>query len=197
MYLFIDESGDPGFVNSLTKYFVISAVIVEKENIEQISKKINEIKNYFNIPKTAEIKFSKSNDRLKEHFYNIIKDTNFTTKSIIVKKDSIFSDYLKTKNEKFYNLMLKMLIDNIKLAENTSIVIDGKSNIIMKAKLKKYINKNNIKKIEFNNSKSNNLLQLADMIASALGYYYNKQDKSNFDKWKNLIETKLDIFNFR
>lgn len=42
----------------------------------------------------------------------------------------------------------------------------------------------------------NILLQMSDMIASAVGYSYNRKDRRDSQKWKNIIKKKTNIWEF-
>lgn len=75
-------------------------------------------------------------------------------------------------------------------------MIDGKASKYLALEVKTYLRKNSdlkIKKLKFECSKKNILLQMSDMIASAAGYSYNRKDAK---KWIMMIRNKTNIWEF-
>ncbi|MDR0423728.1 MAG: DUF3800 domain-containing protein [Rickettsiales bacterium] len=198
MYLFIDESGDTGTIRSPTRYFVIAVIIFDDTgNMNSISNAIEDFKNKEKI--NGELHFCKTPNNIKDKFFYFINKFNFKAKSICVNKDELRSEFLIKNPEKLYNYMLKLLLDNLNNEKHFNIIIDGKGNKVLERQLKSYLKTNTklkVKNIKAKDSRSETLLQLADMVASAIGYSYNK-NKENKSKWKNIISDKIDIWNFR
>lgn len=199
MLVFIDESGDPGFGGKSAKqYFIISLIIFEDyEEANKIERSILNLKKKLN--HKTEFKFSKSSNLVRDSFFNKIKDDLFKVKALAVNKDVIHSEFLKSNSKKFYNFILKELVTKVNL-ENSIIKIDGKGNRRMTRELRSYLRQGNdlrIKKLKFEDSKNNVLIQMADMIASCIGYSYNRSYKRNSNRWRYLIERKIDIWEFK
>ena len=200
MYLFIDESGDTGFKGSSTEYFVISIIIFDSvENLQATQIRIEEFKKFENLNK--ELHFCKTPNDIRDRFFEAIKNCNFVANAICVEKKKIYKDFLINNPDKFYNYVLKMLLNSLNICEEKlSIILDGKGNKTLERELRKYLQNNsiiNIKKIKNKDSKADVLLQLADMVASCIGHSYNKQTKLNADKWKKVINNKIRIWDFR
>ena len=205
MYIFIDESGDTGISSSKTKkYFVISAIIFDSEySLQETQKKIELFKR--NERLKDELHFCKKNNLIRDKFFSYIKNSNFTVKAISVDKERLYSEYLKNNPDKFYNYILKMLLEKMVLDntntrnENLKIVLDEKGNKNLEKELKQYLQSNpqlRVSKLSVRDSKNDVLLQLADMVASAIGHSYNRTDKPNSSRWKDMIANKVSIWDF-
>jgi hypothetical protein len=197
MFLFIDESGDPGFVGSATKYFVVCTVIFEdKKSVMEVFSGTEEFKKQKNIRR--ELHFVNISKRLREQFYIFAKTVNFKAKAIVINKVEITKEILIDSHNKLYNFALKLLLERLKNDTELTIILDGKGSKELQVQLRNYLKTNtniNIKKIKMEDSKTNPLLQFADMIASTIGHSYNKKD-SNTD-WRNLLGNKINILEYK
>ena len=195
MYLFIDESGDTGCTGSPTQYFVISVIIFDNvESMQETTIKIDEFKSAEHLD--GELHFCKTPNVVRDKFFYFIKNCDFKAKAIYVNKQILYSKFLQTHPDKLYNYMLKLLLDSLNIDIELKIILDGKGNKILEKQLRQYLKSNSklkIEKIKIKDSKSDVLLQLADMVVSAIGHSYNKQHRDNADKWKNIISKKIDV----
>ena len=197
---FIDESGEPSFHdNHLSDYFVLSLLIFEStEDSKKCEIKLIELKNKLNFK--TEFKFSKSCNKTRDEFFAIIQPLNFRVNAIVVEKALITQDYLKNNPKKFYNFFLKQLITNTPNLSDPVIIIDGKASKNLTFEIHSYLRREvsiKIKKLKFEDSKKNIFLQMSDMIASAIGYSYNRREKDNSQKWKETFRKKAKIWEFR
>lgn len=199
MYIFVDESGDTGCNGSATQYFVIAIVIFDNiEDMQDTQVKIEEFKKLEHL--TDELHFCKTPNNTKDKFFYFIKSCNFNSKAICVNKKELYSEFLINNPDKLYNYILKQLLDSLNTDKELKIILDGKGNRTLEKQLKQYLKTNSklkVKKIKTKDSKSELLLQLADMIASCIGHSYNRKDKQNSDKWRKIISDKINIWNFR
>lgn len=199
MYLFIDESGDTGCNGSATQYFVISIIIFDNVNdMQDTQSKIEDFKRLEHLEN--ELHFCKTPNDMRDKFFYFIKSCGFKSKAICINKKELYSEYLTNNPDKLYNYALKLLLDSLNTQEELKIILDGKGNKRLEKQLKQYLKTNpklNVQKIRTKDSRSDVLLQLADMIASCIGHAYNKKEKSNADKWKNIVADKINIWNFR
>lgn len=199
MHLFIDESGDTGCKGSSTQYFVISIIIFDNINdMQDTQAKIEDFKRLEHLE--DELHFCKTPNDMRDKFFYFIKSCIFKSKAICVNKKELYSEYLINNPDKLYNYILKQLLDSLNTQEELKIILDSKGNKTLERQLKQYLKTNsrlNVKKIRAKDSKSDVLLQLADMIASCIGHAYNKKEKPNADKWQNIVADKINIWNFR
>jgi len=195
-FIFIDESGDPGFGNkSPTTHFILSMLIFDSnEDMIIASRTLQNFKSTLNFK--TEFKFTKSYKNLREKFFETIRVLNFRVKIVCVDKSKIKSEIFIKKPQEFYNFYLKELIKNTKDLNNLIIIIDGEAKRLLALELKAYLRKDNninIKQLKFQCSKKEILLQMADMIASGIGYSFNRRDKIDSDKYYNYLKDKVDF----
>ncbi|MHB1948421.1 MAG: DUF3800 domain-containing protein [Gammaproteobacteria bacterium] len=117
----------------------------------------------------------------------------------MVNKSEIYSQKLRVDSDSFYNYFVKTLMqyDN-NILMDASIKIDGSGDREFKnalnAYLRKQIGQNKIKKFKFTDSRKDNLIQLADMIAGAIARSYNDKRK-DATRWFNVLKRKGKIGN--
>lgn len=176
--VYIDESGDLG-VGVGTEWFVITAVIVKKENEKFIRQKIDSIKTKLNI---KEIHFHKISDFYKKAY--IVRELNcldFIYMNVIVNtkqfdKNKIPSSLIA------YNYSCKYLLQRVSqylagIGGKADIILSGRGTSrdgelieYIKTKLLPYpknnINQNYIEKVYAKSASEWDLLQLADVCAT-------------------------------
>lgn len=196
-YVYIDESGDLGKRGS--KYFIITAIWIDNPAIlDRLIKNIRRYKFRKRLKKAQEIKANKSSHELIEDIlerFSNLKSAH--AQSIILRKDKVYSDYLKKNNHKLYNFVCSHL---------TSIAIDSKKLIIRIDRSKgkqsliedfnSYI-ENKFKELKWNReievyhswSQSWSGLQIADVLSWAV---FQKFENEN-DYFFRIIEKKTNI----
>ena len=199
MHLFIDESGDTGCKNSATKYFVISIVyfknITDMQNTEIAIKEFKKKENL-----NSELYFCKTPNSIRDKFFNEAKNFSFFVEAVCVNKSHLYSEFLINNSDKLYNYILKLILKNFDSYDDLHIILDGKGNKSLEKELKLYIRNNSglkVKKIKMQDSKKDILLQLADMVASSIGHSFNREDKNDAGRWKNIINSKINLWHFR
>jgi hypothetical protein len=84
--------------------------------------------------------------------------------------------------------------------QNARVKIDGSGDREFKQALATYLRKRlrfgQVVKVKFANSKSDNLIQLADMSVGAIARSYKPESGSR--QWRQMLRTKIeDVFEFR
>jgi len=203
MLIFIDESGDPGFKFSKgsSEYFVMALVAFkEVEDSLKVADAINELSG--GLRSFTEFKFSKSRPEIRDLFFEAISPFQFSIRAIVIRKEELYSQNLRTSKENFYSFFVKSMLkfDN-GLLQNAKVIIDGSGDRIFKKELAGYlrreIRKGAIKTVAFSDSKNDRLIQLADMCVGAIARSYtsNKKDAA---RWRIMINDKIeDVWNFK
>lgn len=212
--VYIDESGDEG-INKGSKYFILTAIIVDKEKDLEVSKAVDTIKENLemNIKSQLHWKLIKGYPN-KKMIMETIKDLDITIINVIV--DTKCIKLIPSNN--IYNYFSGYLYERICwfMNEKNSIAninISSRGNLLKK-NLSNYLNSNNHKKFEIDSLKIKSikiipnerkkLLQLADCCCSALfqalkynnstHFKYIKEIKSKlYCKGKNLISYGLKL----
>jgi hypothetical protein len=199
MLIFIDESGDAGFKNGSSKCFIIALIIFScNEDAEKTDKAIERLKIKSGVK--PEYKFSKTKDTLKEGFFECVGNFDFKISAIVVNKDRIFSPTLQKNPKKFYNFFLKQIIQKSGITRPARVKIDRASSRIFQQETKNYLCSCvslDMRNIKFENSKSNNLIQLADMVSGAIARTCDTE-KHDCNKWIDFLKGKfIKLWDFK
>jgi hypothetical protein len=191
MIVFIDESGDTGFKleKGSSRYFVITMVLFEEhEEAVVCDKRIELLKRELRVKE--EFKFSQLNIEKRTGFFEAMIPYSFFYFAVIIDKDT--HQQFKQR-ENFYKYSCSLVFENAKpYLKNAIIVIDGNGSKDFRLRLQDYLKRKVgsgvIKKIKIQDSKQNNLLQLADMVAGAVHRSFT--DKTDKNTYKKLLATK-------
>src|SRR5687767_11655174 len=102
MLVFIDESGDPGFKLSRgsTPVFVTSMVVFrDRDEARRTQELIANLRRELQIE--PEFKFNKSSYDTRDAFFHAIRNCSFQVRFVVVRKEVIRSENLRTKKESF------------------------------------------------------------------------------------------------
>ena len=206
--VFIDDSGDAGFklAKGSSKFFVISAVIFDDNlEAEKTALAIKELRRELFKRDDVEFKFHKSNKNTRKIFLEKISKYDFRVRCLVVDKEVIYSKQLRADRNSFYGYIIKtMLKHSNDTILDAKIRIDGSGDRVFRKSFVTYLRKelnNNEKKILKNckliDSKSDVLIQMADMIAGTVHRFY-QEDKKDRNDYKNIIKKHIeDEWKFR
>lgn len=200
MLVFIDESGDPGF--KLTKRsspnFVTSMVIFDDhDQARACQKRISQLCGELRVK--PEFKFSKLYSPYRDTFFEEISGFEFRTRSVVVQKELIYSETLRTVKETFYKFFIRNMLQHDGGAlSNAKVVIDGSGDRVFKRAFRSYLRKNldvnSVKKVELRDSVKDPLIQLADMTAGAVARSY-RSDRADSNRWRSTLHRNGQIEN--
>jgi len=203
MLIFIDESGDPGFKFSKGSSQYFAMALVAFKDVEQslvTAQAIDELAN--GLRSFTEFKFSKSRPEIRDKFFEAVNPFQFSIRAIVIRKEEVYSQNLRTNKENFYNFFVKSMLkfDN-GLLQNAKVVIDGSGDRAFKKELASYLrNKTRqgaIRKIAFSDSKNDRLIQLADMCVGAIARSYTSNSQDS-ERWQKMLKNKIDnIWDFK
>ncbi len=197
MLVFIDESGDSGLKidKGSSRYFTIGMVVFgDNEEAVACDQRIQLLKKEIGWSNKSEFHFKRNSNKIRDIFLRAIVPYNFFYYGMVINKDpkKLWGDGFNNK-ESFYKYTCGLIFENAKeKLINATVVIDESGSLDFKNKLGKYLrNKANqeeriIKKVKMQKSESNNLLQLADYVASSISRsILNKKKKS--DEFRRII----------
>jgi hypothetical protein len=207
MLVFIDDSGDPGFKldKGSSRHFVIACVIFDDNlDAEETALKIKRLRRSLHWRDEHEFKFNKASKPIKLKFLEDIKNCNFRIRAIVANKGVIRSPELRSNKHKFYNYMIKEVLSKSDGSiRDAKIRLDGHEDRAYKKAATTYfrqqVNSRSsiIKDMKFVNSKNDNLVQLADMVAGSI-LRSTQSDKSDKDDYLKIIRPRVeDIWYFK
>ena len=150
----------------------------------------------------ASFKFHQSRIQVKRKFLQKVSKYKFRIRAIAVKKENIRSPFLISNKESFYNyIVMQVLKNSKKYIKKAKLKFDRRGEKKIRDNLRVYLsreldNKSNhiFEDLKFVDSKTNVLIQLADMVAGAIGSYYKNKDKDLMALLKKRVE---DIWEFK
>lgn len=199
MLIFIDDSGDPGFKldKASSQFFVISLLIFDDSlEAEKMAVAIKDLKRKLKFPDNLEFKYAKSSPKVRKEFLKTISSFSFRIRALVVDKNFIYSRELTGKKERFYAYFIKCAI---KYSGGTifdaKIKIDGSGDRAFRKQFQTYLRKELnsgeikvMKNCKFIDSKSNVLIQAADMIAGCIRRRHEVEDVEPYSIIREHIE---------
>ena len=204
-YIFLDESGELGFKNSSSKYFVITLLSCDEGELYSLRRIIKKVRQKLikkKLRKYPEIKGNNSTDKIREEVLSRFVKTNSEIFVIILEKSKVY-EYLKNKKNKLYNYISNLILNECSLDDNyVSLVVDkSKTNRSLREDFDNYIRKNLNQKnqsckliIKHENSQKEACLQVLDFVSWAIFRNYEYNDSHFMDIIKNKIVIKKEVF---
>ena len=180
MLVFIDESGDSGLgeSRSSSKNLIITLVLFEdRREAQRVDDRIAQLRRELNLQPHFEFHFSKLKQEWREHFLRAMGVFDFSYFSIILDKQSLKQRGYTTPTD-LYRYACHLVFQAAKpCLRDATVVIDGsgtqKFQRDIATHLRQQMNgpgsdEGHIGKVRIQNSHTNNLLQLADMVCGAV-----------------------------
>ena len=202
-YIFLDESGDLGFKESSSKWFIFTIILINNhKKIEKIIKKVRcSLKKKYK--KINELHAYNCQPETKIKFLNLLsKEKDLKILCIVLNKSKIFVDFQNQKNY-LYNYTANILLDRlhtknlINIDEEINLYIDQKdTNKNLKNNFEEYLKNNFIKRngdvkinIKIKPSHTEKCLQAVDFISWSIFRKYEMNDYDYYNVIKdNIIE---------
>lgn len=202
MLLFLDEAWDTWFKfnNASSKYFTIGLTIFEdNEEASNCDKKISLLREELSLKKNYEFHYKKDPNRVKTAFMQAVSVYDFFYYGIVVDKENLYSENLRHK-ESFYKYICSLVFQNAKEhLHNAIVVIDRQWWKKFEQQLQTYLKRKmndsytRIKKVKMQDSHRNNLIQLADYIASWIHREVSRPTKETVMKYINHRKISIQI----
>ena len=195
-YIYIDDSGDPGFKKSNTPQLVVAAVVViDEDNIEKISAAINGFRAGLKWNELHEFKFSSTKKSIIKDLLRFVRQFEFVSYAAVIDKTKIATKPQLSSGETLYNYAIKELLLRLDLSEPI-IIIDGVANkkpaMATRSYLRHALKLHGVKKckISFVDSRKDSIIQLADIVAGSVARSYDKS-KTDYNDCLKLLITKI------
>lgn len=201
MLVFIDESGCPGFkiARGSDPVFAIGMVtFANREDAATTETVIREL--HRSIPHRAEFKFSKTSVDVRDQFFQRVAHCPFRMYAVVVEKERIYSDNLRTNHDAFYNYFLKLLMRDGEAVNKAKVRLDGSGGRDFERALKTYLRRElagSIEDFRMVDSERDQLAQLADMCVGAVARCY-REGRNERDRWRAMLQRRIaNVWEFR
>ncbi|MEK7809520.1 MAG: DUF3800 domain-containing protein [Chloroflexota bacterium] len=187
-YHYLDESGDPGMagLESSSRYFAIALVqVVDNASLTELSA----VRQKFHFPNTFEFKYHGTRPAIKESFFASLRSVPFRVRAVVIDKSLIPSRYAGFTGQQFvveFITRLALRANPLDLAKDILIIDAGTPAFCRALRIKLSAESRLIKrrtpfsKIVGGNSKKEDGLQIADMIAGAVRQYISGGEKNYY-----------------
>ncbi len=187
MLVVVDESGDSGLKirQGSSRFFSLALVLFdESHEADAIDARIRQLRQELALHKLFEFKFNRCNPHFPKAFLQAVSAYNFFFLGGVIDKSKLPRTQFKQKGS-FYKYVASLAFTNARPYLNeATVIIDGSASKdfqgVFGAYLRRRINEEGIryiKKVKFQDSAKNNLVQIADMIAGAISRAFS--DKLN------------------
>ena len=199
--VYIDESGDEG-IKSGSVYFILTAVIVEKEKDLNVAKCVDDIKEKLQVPRDSQLHWVKVKGfPNKEMVINIIEEQELLIVNVIVDTKAIKHIISKNMYYHFSAYLFGKICDIMKHKNGkANLIISGRGQLrkdelveyLVKHDKRKKISKDHLnlnpKHIKIYPNAKKRLLQLADCCCSSLGQAIKYNNETACKIYKPLIK---------
>ena len=176
---FFDESGDPGLKidRGSSRYFVVALVtFAENEPALRCDQRIDELRKELHLTNNYEFHFGKNSWKTREAFLRSVQPFDFQYHIFVLDKSPQTLDNLPFRDsESLYKYTAGLLFENASPYLNEVTVIADKTGSrrfrvdlprYLQSRVNSYQEIRTIKNVKLQDSHRNNLLQLADYVAS-------------------------------
>lgn len=177
-YHLLDDSGDPGLGASGTSSHFALALVQMPERMPL--PELMELRRVFHLPSTFEFKYYKAKPRQKEAFFRMIQPLSFRVRAVVIDKSRLGNQYADMSGQ---DLTIELIAGLTFRAEqldlaNDLLVIDGATLGFLRSLRIRLSDECHdrgrvrpFRKIISGDSKRDDGLQLADMVAGAIRHY--------------------------
>jgi hypothetical protein len=188
MLVFVDESGDPGLKlgRGSSSHFVVALVVFhDHEEARAADARISLLRRELRMPANREFHFNKCSSEIRSKFMKALAPYNFFFYCLVFDKAAAGERaQALTGREPFYMYACGLVFENARHALNDAVVVlDGSGSRSFRRKLQSYLMRRtnepgsrSIRSVRMRDSKKDNLLQLADMVAGAVYRSFEETD---------------------
>lgn len=195
MLVFVDESGCTGFKfdNGSSEHFVVVAVIFDdREQAKLCDEAIRALRDRCNWTRGHEFRFSKIRHSSRVQFFETVAPFAFRYFAFVLNKRRLMDGALRQKR-RMYTKTITWLFENAApTLREATVILDAHGNREFTAQISQFLQivirrsdgHRPIAEVRSVASHSDNLVQLADMIAGAVRHCYNHAQPDCAQYWR-------------
>ncbi len=206
MLVFVDEAGDTGLKldKGSSHYFIVTLVLFEEnEEAEAADTRIGLLRRELGLAADFEFHFNETPECIKEAFFDAVVRYNFFYAAVVINKAKLYGPGFRFK-ESFYKYAASLVFQNAQQhLSDATVVFDGSGSREFKRQLKSYLSRKvnergatprKIRKVKLQDSKTNNLIQLADMVCGVISRSFKgKRRKGKKDFRKQIAHREIYV----
>jgi hypothetical protein len=178
MLCFVDESGDAGLKldRGSSPFFTITAVIFEDhDEADACDQAINQLRRELSLPSNFEFHYTETPVRYCRRFFERVAGYPFRHLSLTIDKSNLYGErYLN--RDILHKYTARLLFEKaVPYLDEAVVIFDGSGTRQFRRELQTYLKKKIntgdnrfIRSVKIKDSKSHNLVQLADMVCGAV-----------------------------
>ena len=178
-----------------SEYFVVTAVLFEDlDEATSCDKQVDVLREQLGWPSGTEFHFNRCRRSVRERFLLHVVPFQFFYLSVVIDKRKLSGPGFAFPNS-FYKYAVNLVFQNAKpYLDEATVVIDGSGDRRFKRQLQTYLKARinddkvarRIKQVKIQQSHTNNLIQLADMVCGAVARSF-RRDKKDHDLYRKII----------
>lgn len=184
MWVFVDDSGDCGFKfdNGSSRYIVMAACVFrEREHVEHALDCVESARSNTSPDGSVyrycrEFKYSKTKATHKARFFEAVAPATFAVRAVVLDKQRIYSAHLQANPRDLKSYLIRqMLTHTFGTVRQAKLIVDGQDTRAFGMSDRSYFMRKvngeaagTLTEVEFADSRSSGLVQLADMVAGSL-----------------------------
>lgn len=196
MLVFVDESGDTGlkFDQGSSTHFAVTLVIFADEGeADRARQRVDMLRTERRLPPPYEFHFFRNNVDIRRAFFRAIRGFDFQFHTLVVDKRKVSGVEFQSRAS-FYRAVYGITFESAKhLLHEANVKFDEGGERASRKELASFLKNQlnvagaeHIKKIGTQDSKTSNLIQLADMVCGAV--YRSCQSEANTKEYRNMIK---------
>jgi hypothetical protein len=189
MFVYLDESGDTGFrfEQGSSRYFVVMLLLVDDPIPLQTA--VGDLRDRLGFAADNEFKFYSSSHDVRLSFLRMLRRQDFVVRALVIDKTRMTRPHMR-KRETFYNYLVRMILEHDNSTISDAMVVLDESVKSKKSKqqlatyLRKALNMDprapKVRGVRYHDSRSDNLIQVADMVCGAIYAKYHRGDDTYY-----------------
>jgi Protein of unknown function (DUF3800) len=182
MFVYLDESGDAGFKfrEGSSRYFVVTSMIVHDP--VPIHRAVDDLRLELGMRRDNEFKWYRSSEGTRWAFLRMLRKQDFTARVLVVDKLLMATSHGRNP-DLFYSLVVRMVLEQDNSINDATLILDEsvqsrKGKQALTTYLRKALNTDvksrKIGEIRYHRSRSDNIVQAADMLSGAIYAKYRR-----------------------